>query len=81
MNQRWVRDGREHQRCLILRDIQLMQKKLDEIEEELLKLKIQNLEEEELSEGGELAELERLSRETMENGGVPWEEAKKRLGL
>lgn len=57
-----------------------MQKKLDEIEEELLKLKIQNLEEEELSEGGELAELERLSRETMENG-VPWEEAKKRLGL
>ncbi|ASI99003.1 hypothetical protein [Thermococcus celer] len=65
--------------ALILRDIQLMQKKLDEIEEELLKLKIQNLEEEELSEG-ELAELERLSRETMENG-VPWEEAKKRLGL
>lgn len=49
-------------------------RKLDEIEEE-----IQNLEEEEPSEG-ELAELERLSRETMENG-VPWEEAKKRLGL
>lgn len=38
--------------ALILRDIRLMQKKLDEIEEELLKLKIQNLEEEELSEGG-----------------------------
>ncbi|WP_258084274.1 hypothetical protein [Thermococcus thermotolerans] len=65
--------------ALILRDIQLMRKKLDEIEEELLKLKIQELEEEEVSEE-ELKELEKLSKETLENG-VPWEEAKKELGL
>ncbi|ASJ01105.1 hypothetical protein [Thermococcus gorgonarius] len=64
---------------LILRDIQLMRKKLDEIEEELLKLKIGELEEEEVSEE-ELEELERLSKETLKNG-VPWEEAKKELGL
>ncbi|MDV3104246.1 hypothetical protein [Thermococcus waiotapuensis] len=64
---------------LILRDIQIMRKKLDEIEEELLKLKIGRLEEEEVSEE-ELEELERLSRETLKNG-VPWEEAKKELDL
>lgn len=64
---------------LILRDIQLMRQKLDEIEEELLKLKIQELEEEEVSEE-ELKELEKLSKETLENG-IPWEEAKRELGL
>ncbi|CAD5244366.1 protein of unknown function [Thermococcus camini] len=53
--------------ALILRDIQLMRKKLDEIEEELLTLKIQELEEEEVSEE-ELKELEKLSKETLENG-------------
>ncbi|ASJ04716.1 hypothetical protein [Thermococcus barossii] len=41
---------------------------LDEIEEELLKLKIQELE-----------GLENLSKETLENG-VPWEKAKKEFG-
>lgn len=65
--------------ALILRDIQLMRKKLDEIEEELLKLKARELEEEELSEE-ELKELEKLSKETLENG-VPWEKAKEELGL
>ena len=65
--------------ALILRDIQLMRKKLDEIEEELLKLKIQKLEEEEVSDE-ELIELDRLSKETLENG-ISWEEAKKELGL
>ena len=64
---------------LILRDIQLIRKKLDEIEEELLKLKIQELEEEEVTDG-ELEELERLSKEARESG-IPWEEAKKELGL
>ncbi|WP_297497521.1 hypothetical protein [Thermococcus sp.] len=64
---------------LILRDIQLMRKKLDEIEEELLKLKIGGLGEEEVSEE-ELKELERLSKETLKNG-IPWEEAKRELGL
>ncbi|WP_240913608.1 hypothetical protein [Thermococcus sp. JdF3] len=47
---------------LILRDIQLMRRKLDEIEEELLKLKIEELRDEELEE------LENLSRETLEKG-------------
>ncbi len=65
--------------ALILKDIQLMRKKLDEIEEELLKLKIRELEEEEVSEE-ELKELERLSKETLKDG-IPWEEAKKELGL
>jgi len=65
--------------ALILRDIQLMRKKLDEIEEELLKLKIQEIEEEEVGEE-ELKELERLSKETLEDG-ISWEEAKKELGL
>ncbi len=65
--------------ALILRDIQLMRKKLDEIEEELLKLKMQEIEEEEVSEE-ELRELERLSKETLEDG-ISWEEAKKELGL
>ena len=65
--------------ALILKDIQLMREKLDEIEEELLKLKIRELEEEEVSEE-ELKELERLSRETLKDG-IPWEEAKKELGL
>ena len=63
----------------ILRDIQLMRKKLDEIEEELLKLKIQELEEEEVTDE-ELKELERLSKEARESG-IPWEKAKKELGL
>jgi len=65
--------------ALILRDIQLMRKKLDEIEEELLKLKMQEIEEEEVGEE-ELKELERLSKETLEDG-ISWEEAKKELGL
>ena len=65
--------------ALILKDIQLMRKKLDEIEEELLKLKIRELEEEEVSEE-ELKELERLSMETLKEG-IPWEEARKELGL
>jgi len=65
--------------ALILRDIQLMRKKLDEIEEELLKLKVKELEEEEVSEE-ELEELEKLSKETLKNG-IPWEEAKKELGF
>ena len=56
--------------ALILRDIQLMRKKLDEIEEELLKLKIQEPEEGEISEE-ELKELEKLSKETLENE-IPW---------
>jgi len=43
-----------------------MRKKLDEMEEGLLKLKIQEIEEEEVSEE-ELKELERLSKETLEN--------------
>ncbi|WP_048152255.1 hypothetical protein [Thermococcus cleftensis] len=64
---------------LILRDIQLMRRKLDEIEKELLKLKMEELDEEELGDE-ELEELENLSRETLENG-IPWEEAKKELGL
>jgi hypothetical protein len=64
---------------LILRDIQLMRKKLDEIEKELLKLKIQELEEEEIT-NEELEELERLSKEARESG-IPWEEAKKELGM
>jgi len=63
----------------ILRDIQLMRKKLDEIEKELLKLKIQELEEEETS-NEELRELEKLSKETLKSG-IPWEEARKELGL
>ena len=65
--------------ALILRDIQLMRKKLEEIEEELLKLKVMELEEEEVSEE-ELEDLEKLSKETLENG-IPWEEAKEELGL
>ncbi len=65
--------------ALILKDIQLMRKKLDEIEEELPKLKMRELEEEEISEK-ELKELERLSKETFENG-ITWEDAKKELGL
>ncbi len=65
--------------ALILRDIHLMRKKLEEIEEELLKLKVMELEEEEVS-GEELEELEELSRETLEEG-IPWEEAKNELGL
>ncbi|ASJ09351.1 hypothetical protein A3L11_08955 [Thermococcus siculi] len=64
---------------MILRDIQLMRKKLDEIEEELLKLKIRELEEEEVT-NEELEELERLSKEARENG-IPWEEAKKVVGF
>ncbi|MDI3474569.1 MAG: hypothetical protein PWQ79_415 [Thermococcaceae archaeon] len=64
---------------LILRDIQLMRKKLDEIEKELLKLKIQELEEEEVTEE-ELQELEKLAEETRKSG-ITWEEAKKELGL
>ncbi|WP_167715034.1 MULTISPECIES: hypothetical protein [unclassified Thermococcus] len=64
---------------LILRDIQLMRRKLDEIEKELLKLKMEELDEEELGDE-ELEELENLSRETLEKG-IPWEEAKKELGL
>jgi len=64
---------------LILRDIQLMRRKLDEIEKELLKLKMEGLDEEELGDE-ELEELENLSRETLEKG-IPWEEAKKELGL
>ena len=65
--------------ALILKDIQLMRKKLDEIEEELLKLKISELEEEDVDEE-ELRELEKLSKETLEKG-IPWEEAKKELDL
>ncbi|WP_297466821.1 hypothetical protein [Thermococcus sp.] len=64
--------------ALILKDIQLMRKKLDEIEEELLKLKISELEEEDVDEE-ELRELEKLSKGTLEKG-IPWEEAKKELG-
>ena len=42
-------------------------------------LKTKKLEAEEISEE-ELRELERLSKETLENG-IPWEEAKRELGL
>jgi len=42
-------------------------------------LKTKKLEVEEIGEE-ELRELERLSKETLENG-IPWEEAKKELGL
>ena len=56
-----------------------MRKKLDEIEEELLKLKMQEIEEEEVSEE-ELRELKRLSKETLEDG-ISWEEARNGLGL
>ncbi|WP_460127642.1 hypothetical protein [Thermococcus prieurii] len=42
-------------------------------------LKTKKLEAEEVSEE-ELRELEKPSKETLENG-IPWEEAKKELGL
>jgi hypothetical protein len=47
--------------------------------DEAVSLKTKKLAEEEVSEE-ELRELERLSKETLENG-IPWREAKKELGL
>ncbi|WP_167912083.1 hypothetical protein [Thermococcus sp. 21S7] len=47
--------------------------------DEAVSLKTKKLGEEEVSEE-ELRELERLSKETLENG-IPWREAKKALGL
>ena len=62
-----------------LNNVREMKKKLGEMEIELLKLKVDMLKEEEVSEG-EAEELERLVEETFKIG-KPWEEIKKELGL